>query len=802
MAVQFDNGGYIEFAPISATGAFNISVPDFEYVSNTEWIVGDKSTSQWGIICLSGGVIKVRLFAPSNDINITLSGVSDGDVVSGLTVSRDASDLVTVSHGAVSGTDTISGTVLFSRLGWGGGTSTAYYTGKMSGTLDYSGDGLATVSYNLDVETGSTIPDLNGNVADATLENFTTGGIVANDGGGSPELPTQGQTFPTLEAQPFNSAGVGHNRLVNLPFWMDPFTTEFDFYEDGTTDFDILSYKATGDSYFVDYVNGSDSNDGLTLATAKKTVDSGVSLVRGGAREILTLVGGQRYYDVTVSDLDDLDITIQTTDGTNAVLINGPEDVTSNFSLVSNGMYVWAGAPVYYNILDETFPNYYGKWYHLEKRISSAEVDSLGGWYHDGTDLYIKTPDSRAPDSSIRCLGDSRIRFGGTDNNIYIENVTLYGFRGAPSFSGISKVYFYECEFAYNVQQMFDMSNHTSAQGFFYFVKCVGHSTLKSDIWSASEANYIYLQDCIGCYTSPGGPSTNITTAHGNSCIVAVNSLFVDGEHNICGDTSHYRGVLYLCCRAYKTIAEYTVDNNYGSFKFENDAVDESKGIYIHCDDQDSTGPSFLAQGDVDLLGNNFRAVTPYADATINTEPDYIESANTAPTANAGTNQSVAAGATVQLDGTGSTAVIPAVIASYAWTQTSGDAVTLAGANTATPSFTAPSTNAAQTLTFELTVTDDGGLTATDSVDIQVAAEVVVPVTSTLNLTITGIEAGTQSLKLWSETDNALVYNSTATFTDEAASITLSVPAGTVITGRWLGTNPPTTGTGIYGVTV
>lgn len=95
---------------------------------------------------------------------------------------------------------------------------------------------------------------------------------------------------------------------------------------------------------------------------------------------------------------------------------------------------------------------------------------------------------------------------------------------------------------------------------------------------------------------------------------------------------------------------------------------------------------------------------------------------NQPPTASAGPDQSVVAGATVMLDGTGSTDG-DGVIVSYAWTQSAGDAVTLTGAATATPSFTAPSTNAAQALTFELTVKDDGGLTANDSVNIDVAAQ-------------------------------------------------------------------------------
>ncbi|HEY3450472.1 MAG TPA: PKD domain-containing protein [Myxococcales bacterium] len=56
----------------------------------------------------------------------------------------------------------------------------------------------------------------------------------------------------------------------------------------------------------------------------------------------------------------------------------------------------------------------------------------------------------------------------------------------------------------------------------------------------------------------------------------------------------------------------------------------------------------------------------------------------------------------------------------YAWSQTLGPAVTLAGATTATPSFSTPSVAAATVLEFELTVRDPGGLTGSDRVRITV----------------------------------------------------------------------------------
>jgi hypothetical protein len=80
----------------------------------------------------------------------------------------------------------------------------------------------------------------------------------------------------------------------------------------------------------------------------------------------------------------------------------------------------------------------------------------------------------------------------------------------------------------------------------------------------------------------------------------------------------------------------------------------------------------------------------------------------------AGPDQNVATGSTVTLDGTASSGDVRA----YSWASPAG--VSLANPNTATPSFTAPST--AGDLTFTLTVTGPGGVTDTADVVVHVSA--------------------------------------------------------------------------------
>ena len=91
------------------------------------------------------------------------------------------------------------------------------------------------------------------------------------------------------------------------------------------------------------------------------------------------------------------------------------------------------------------------------------------------------------------------------------------------------------------------------------------------------------------------------------------------------------------------------------------------------------------------------------------------------PTANAGDDQTVDEGDAVSLSGSGTDPESSAL--TYSWTQTGGTpTVTLTGATTRTPSFTAPNLIADATLTFTLTVSD-GSLTDTDTVDITIQAD-------------------------------------------------------------------------------
>jgi len=101
-----------------------------------------------------------------------------------------------------------------------------------------------------------------------------------------------------------------------------------------------------------------------------------------------------------------------------------------------------------------------------------------------------------------------------------------------------------------------------------------------------------------------------------------------------------------------------------------------------------------------------------------------------APVANAGAAQTVAVGATVQLNGSSSSDANGLPL-TYSWTQTSGTTIALTGATTATPTFTAPDSPAVGPFTFKLIVNNGYLASAPATVTITVTANSdVVTITS------------------------------------------------------------------------
>ena len=111
--------------------------------------------------------------------------------------------------------------------------------------------------------------------------------------------------------------------------------------------------------------------------------------------------------------------------------------------------------------------------------------------------------------------------------------------------------------------------------------------------------------------------------------------------------------------------------------------------------------------------------IRPYtAIADVSLVAYYSLGSNNPPAVSAGADQYAAAGTAVALSATASDDGDS--ISSVSWTQIAGPAVTLAGEQTSNASFTAPAVGSTTVLRFRVTVTDNQGVIATDTVDVAV----------------------------------------------------------------------------------
>ncbi|KAB0301436.1 chitinase [Vibrio fortis] len=150
---------------------------------------------------------------------------------------------------------------------------------------------------------------------------------------------------------------------------------------------------------------------------------------------------------------------------------------------------------------------------------------------------------------------------------------------------------------------------------------------------------------------------------------------------------------------------------------FDNDRSVKAKGAYVR-----SLGLAGLFSWEIDADNGDILNAMHEGLAGGTTDP-----VNRKPTASAGADQSVQGPASVSLDGSASKDS-DGTIASYAWSQVSGTAVTLTNANAAVVSFNVAEVEQQETLTFSLTVTDNEGATSTDTVVVTVTPKNTGPV--------------------------------------------------------------------------
>ena len=153
-------------------------------------------------------------------------------------------------------------------------------------------------------------------------------------------------------------------------------------------------------------------------------------------------------------------------------------------------------------------------------------------------------------------------------------------------------------------------------------------------------------------------------------------------------------------------------------------AWQQISGPAVTINNADAQGASFTMP--IDMQGQTqIEIELTVTDNMGSTGSDQVViTANMPPVANAGVNQSVQAGDTVNLVGSGTDE--DGNIVSYFWSQINGEAVDIVDPNSSTTSFVAPPISGSVTL--RLTVTDNNGAVATDDIVISISTSNIPPV--------------------------------------------------------------------------
>ncbi len=204
---------------------------------------------------------------------------------------------------------------------------------------------------------------------------------------------------------------------------------------------------------------------------------------------------------------------------------------------------------------------------------------------------------------------------------------------------------------------------------------------------------------------------------------------------------------------------------------FDDDRSVKAKGAYVR-----SLGLAGLFSWEIDADNGDILNAMHEGLAGGTTDP-----VNRKPTAAAGADQSVEGPASVSLDGSASKDS-DGTIASYAWSQVSGTAVTLASANAAVASFDVVEVTQQETLTFSLTVTDNEGATSTDTVVVTVNPKNTGPInTAPVAVVAAPAEANTGDVVVVDASASSDVDQDTLSFTwDVPAGIDATVQGASV----------------------
>ena len=333
-------------------------------------------------------------------------------------------------------------------------------------------------------------------------------------------------------------------KMINIPSAF-PFSTKLACYakhygEVGLINFDANEYDFTLDTaltittYYVDNINGINTNDGLTPSTPVRSINKALNLVIAGSSTYnQVLLKGGYYYDLdswagraTKKNL----VVKQWITGVDARdrlrPVVSTEQANLLWSLESGSVYKAVRSNVNFTV-DSTKFNNYGDFSSYKRVYSIVDCQANeGSFFSDAVNVYVHRIGGGIPDGNIHCiLKKANGGLGDGTYTFYMEGVDFWG--GSLGFSADSRP-----DATLETVVIKDCKNYYSfANG-----------------WEFYGIDFTILQSCVSAYTGADGFNyhsnkdtlTQVTKSIEINCIAyenGVNDLGVTDINN--GSTAH-----------------------------------------------------------------------------------------------------------------------------------------------------------------------------------------------------------------------------------------------------------------------
>jgi hypothetical protein len=223
-----------------------------------------------------------------------------------------------------------------------------------------------------------------------------------------------------LALNPWTAVDAPNEAFIFLPFVVQKIGR---YFRPSPISWQIDLNRPMGKAYFVS-TTGNDANDGLTSGTAFRKISTAYLMADVDVVYIETGIYG--FTNGWTAGGPGRDISFIATGG-RVVIGNFAEGL----SWSADGNAYKATRSHVQKIADATQVDALGDWTFLTLVDSAATCKSTpGSWYTDATYVWVRTIDSRSPDTDIRCYFDNVLHSGkvATANSVsYFENIDFEG---------------------------------------------------------------------------------------------------------------------------------------------------------------------------------------------------------------------------------------------------------------------------------------------------------------------------------------------------------------------------------------